>query len=596
VIKLADFGLSKRVEATSNHSKVFGVIPYVDPNSLIRGQQFKLNEKSDVYGVGVLLWELSSGRPPFNNEVYDVCLAIKISQGRRESIIPGTPEDYVKLYTAMIEKTNINGNDDEDKSDFQLSKQQLCLDSVNASSKVSDILNKVIVLYKTAQHNKNITKVLVERIIAASSAVEMLKAREDLFTLKNYTSLQRLIQVLQKMKKFIEEITQPNTDYDSSINLLNFTLTVDFRINSDKDDKILKEDIEELLKFQEALAESIDKVNLVIEKVNEMQITMQSLINNPKNEKQPQLPFGDYEEADEPPRSDSRASDKVNLVIEKVNEMQIIMQNLINNPKNEQQNQNRIDNIFNEPQLPFGDYEEADEPPRSDRLRKYVHVKTKEDFAFKRLDKGNYNTVKNQAIFLKKLKDCQNIIHFYGLTKDDKDDFYLVTEWAEYKNLREYITSNGQNIDMKLRIRFAYDIAKGDHNAATSNLSANIESLVYTAPEMLKRITEVAGKNENNKRIAEEETNKKYDTKCEVYSFGILLWEIAECRIPYEDISDFLEITRLVISGHREPFTPGIDIPEKYKSLVNISVDQNPGLRPILAKMLTDLRDIFHNY
>ncbi|CAI2175517.1 13784_t:CDS:2, partial [Funneliformis geosporum] len=584
---------------------------------------------------------------------YDVCLAIKISQGRRESIIPGTPEDYVKLYTAMIEKTNINGNDDEDKSDFQLSKQQLCLDSVNASSivityrqffplvkEVSDILNKVIVLYKTAQHNKNITKVLVERIIAASSAVEMLKAREDLFTLKNYTSLQRLIQVLQKMKKFIEEITQPNTDYDSSINLLNFTLTVDFRINSDKDDKILKEDIEELLKFQEALAESIDKVNLVIEKVNEMQITMQSLINNPKNEKQPQLPFGDYEEADEPPRSDSRASDKVNLVIEKVNkmqitmqslinnpknekqpqlpfgdyeeadepprsdsrasdkvnlviekvnEMQIIMQNLINNPKNEQQNQNRIDNIFNEPQLPFGDYEEADEPPRSDRLRKYVHVKTKEDFAFKRLDKGNYNTVKNQAIFLKKLKDCQNIIHFYGLTKDDKDDFYLVTEWAEYKNLREYITSNGQNIDMKLRIRFAYDIAKG-------NLSANIESLVYTAPEMLKRITEVAGKNENNKRIAEEETNKKYDTKCEVYSFGILLWEIAECRIPYEDISDFLEITRLVISGHREPFTPGIDIPEKYKSLVNISVDQNPGLRPILAKMLTDLRDIFHNY
>src|SRR6266540_3738484 len=76
---------------------------------------------------------------------------------------------------------------------------------------VADILNKVIDLYKTAQHNKNITKILMERIIAANSAVNLLQAREDLFTSKNYTSLQRLVQVLQKMKKYIEEITQYNT-------------------------------------------------------------------------------------------------------------------------------------------------------------------------------------------------------------------------------------------------------------------------------------------------------------------------------------------------------------------------------------------------
>ncbi len=68
----------------------------------------------------------------------------------------------------------------------------------------------------------------------------------------------------------------------------------------------------------------------------------------------------------------------------------------------------------------------------------------------------------NQVTILKKLKDCQNIIHFYGLTYDDDGlKFYLVTEWAEHKNLREYISSKGQNIEMKLRLRFAYDIAKG---------------------------------------------------------------------------------------------------------------------------------------
>ncbi|CAI2165718.1 8296_t:CDS:2 [Funneliformis geosporum] len=105
VIKLADFGLSKRIEAATNQLKVFSVIPYVDPKSFIRkydntSQQYRLNEKSDVYSVGVLLWELTSGLPPFHDkdEVYDIGLAIEISQGLRESIVSGTPEDYVKIY------------------------------------------------------------------------------------------------------------------------------------------------------------------------------------------------------------------------------------------------------------------------------------------------------------------------------------------------------------------------------------------------------------------------------------------------------------------------------------------------------------------
>ncbi|CAI2163424.1 15683_t:CDS:2, partial [Funneliformis geosporum] len=107
VIKLADFGLSKRIEATTNQSKTFGVIPYVDPKIFCRRrndntpQQFKLNEKSDVYSVGVLMWEISSGRPPFyiKDEEYDLSLAIEILGGLRETTIPGIPEDYVNIYT-----------------------------------------------------------------------------------------------------------------------------------------------------------------------------------------------------------------------------------------------------------------------------------------------------------------------------------------------------------------------------------------------------------------------------------------------------------------------------------------------------------------
>ena len=75
------------------------MVPYIDPKRLMDNKNsITLNEKSDVYSVGVLLWEISSGIPPFNDKKYDFSLMYKISQGRREEIISGTPDDYAYLY------------------------------------------------------------------------------------------------------------------------------------------------------------------------------------------------------------------------------------------------------------------------------------------------------------------------------------------------------------------------------------------------------------------------------------------------------------------------------------------------------------------
>ena len=103
-IKLADFGLSKRIEESSNiQSKLFGIIPYIDPKSF---NGYTLDEKSDVYSVGVLLWEISSGQPPFyvEGESYDLDLAIDILQGLREKPIPGTPGKFVEVYISRLFK------------------------------------------------------------------------------------------------------------------------------------------------------------------------------------------------------------------------------------------------------------------------------------------------------------------------------------------------------------------------------------------------------------------------------------------------------------------------------------------------------------
>ena len=107
-IKLADFGLSKRIDETFNlRSKLFGAIPYIDPKRFIKQkksdgstQKYVLNEKSDVYSVGILLWEISSGRPPFYTKEgsYDISLIHEMTQGTRETPVPDTPKDYADLY------------------------------------------------------------------------------------------------------------------------------------------------------------------------------------------------------------------------------------------------------------------------------------------------------------------------------------------------------------------------------------------------------------------------------------------------------------------------------------------------------------------
>ncbi|CAI2164471.1 8381_t:CDS:2 [Funneliformis geosporum] len=104
-IKLADFGLSRKVtedksNTASNAScytqKLFGVVPYLDPKRL-RDNDYRLDKKSDVYSIGVLMWQISSGNKPFHFDCNDIGLIHKIVNGKRETIIYGTPIQYSKL-------------------------------------------------------------------------------------------------------------------------------------------------------------------------------------------------------------------------------------------------------------------------------------------------------------------------------------------------------------------------------------------------------------------------------------------------------------------------------------------------------------------
>ena len=94
----------------NNSADVFGVVPYIDPKYLNninnKTQSYILNPKSDVYSIGVLLWQISSGHIPFyadyaENKKYDLNLIMDIKKGKREEMVKDTPIEYNNLYEGI---------------------------------------------------------------------------------------------------------------------------------------------------------------------------------------------------------------------------------------------------------------------------------------------------------------------------------------------------------------------------------------------------------------------------------------------------------------------------------------------------------------
>ncbi|CAI2173807.1 619_t:CDS:2 [Funneliformis geosporum] len=87
--KITDFGISKIENNSTMHIGLFSRIAYMEPQMLI-SQNFKYIKPSDIYSYGVLMWEISSGHPPFID--YNDNLLIAIINQTREKTIPKTPE------------------------------------------------------------------------------------------------------------------------------------------------------------------------------------------------------------------------------------------------------------------------------------------------------------------------------------------------------------------------------------------------------------------------------------------------------------------------------------------------------------------------
>ncbi|RIA97739.1 kinase-like domain-containing protein [Glomus cerebriforme] len=94
---IIDLGLCKPVSDIQDSDKIdknYGVLPYMAPE-VLRNNPY--TPASDIYSFSMIMWEFTSGIPPYNNKAHDYDLVLDICKGERPEIIKNTPKCYIDL-------------------------------------------------------------------------------------------------------------------------------------------------------------------------------------------------------------------------------------------------------------------------------------------------------------------------------------------------------------------------------------------------------------------------------------------------------------------------------------------------------------------
>ncbi|GES99722.1 kinase-like domain-containing protein [Rhizophagus clarus] len=653
LIKLADFGLSRRSGVTNSVINVFGKLPYIDPQHF-RKQTNKNDKKSDVYSVGVLLWEISSGRQPF--ESYDsfhaqVALTLDILNGKREIPIFGTPVDYINIYTKCwqhntddrpdihqvfsdlsnlcinknilltrgntntsekntMQKTNIDNNSldaliiyypsqiyDQQSSDnlqeismtvsnyapsqednesnrnkrmhidstldfnatrdntsdttanLQLASsstfREVCSVAQNFDEfiplmdKFLSLGDEVILLYERAKHNKELCGFLLKKCNCAMAAVKYLDIRKtantDFFSKEN----------LQLFKEFVEYFNDIIQEFDGYMRSLNFS----FVISSGDEITKIRNDISQIKIMLFNVYDVPDDRQSLIEFSNRMsQLTIKNM-NFQSATEDPEL------EANEP-LLDGKQYHKTHILTKKIEKRTLFC---------------RCEEFC------FKEFSNNSPPPNQSQIE-----------------------IRRQVNILKELKDSDHIIRFFGVAHEDSK-YYLVTEWMEYGNLYEYYTNYKEMIDWSTKIKFALNICRGvaylheckilHHDIQSTNILVNSDRKVKIANfglSMMMIITTT---------IMQKKKKVSYNSKCEIYSVGTLLWEIADLKKPHSDLNNadmLVSIRKRVSERYSLPFSD--DTPVEWRYVVGRAMEYEPTWRLNITDICRDFYNLSKKY
>ncbi|KAI6693285.1 hypothetical protein NL676_020995 [Syzygium grande] len=183
----------------------------------------------------------------------------------------------------------------------------------------------------------------------------------------------------------------------------------------------------------------------------------------------------------------------------------------------------------------------------------------------------------------------------------------VVVEYLPGGTLKQYLIRNRRKkLPFKIVIQLALDLSRGLsylHSKKIVHRDVKTENMLLDGRRNLK-IADfgVARVEAQNPRDMTGETGtlgymapevldgKPYNRRCDVYSFGICLWEIYCCDMPYPDLS-FADVSSAVVRQNVRPEIPRC-CPSSLANIMRKCWDRNSGKRPEMEEVVRMLEAI----
>ncbi len=103
-VKLMDFGIARVLAAKRSTDECSGSVPYMSPEQA--GAKYASDHRSDIFSLGVVLYELLSGKRPFPGEnAFQIIYSILNSpHPPLDELIPGLPGELIDVVDRALQK------------------------------------------------------------------------------------------------------------------------------------------------------------------------------------------------------------------------------------------------------------------------------------------------------------------------------------------------------------------------------------------------------------------------------------------------------------------------------------------------------------